>query len=185
MMTPDEIIATLQRFVDQYPTDIAAAEAALSDDSTPIAARRPLVAALNYVLDLLDIFPDHYKGLGVADDAIVLRLGARRAVAAGATHKGAQRLAGEAEAVDVIFGELAVPFDAYVKKLEGREVRGRTVDKILADADVFAVFRADLSRQIKSHKPQQIDLAQGGAERAVAELRSMARHALKKDGLVP
>ena len=184
MMTPDEIIATLQRYIDQYPSDVAAMEAALSDDSTPLAARRPIAGALNYVLDLLDIFPDHFKGLGVADDAMVLRLGARQAVIAGATHKGAQRLASEADAVDVIVGELAGALDTFVKKLPEREVRGRTVDRILADSDLLAVFRADLSRQIKAHKPQQIDTSVGGSASAVAELRRMAHHALKKEGLL-
>jgi uncharacterized membrane protein YkvA (DUF1232 family) len=184
-MTPEQSIATLQRFVDHYPGDVAAAEAALSDGSTPEAARVPLAAALNYVLDLLDIFPDHYKGLGVADDAIVLRLAARQAEAIGAEHAEVVRLAREAEAVETIFGaELAAALDKYVSKLVTREVRGRTVAKILADKDARAVFSADVARQVKAHQPQPIDTSLGGADRALGELRTMARHALKKEGLL-
>src|SRR5262245_573815 len=84
MTKNEDIIAVLQRMVDGYADAIDTVLNALADETAPPEARRVLCGVLNYALDLLDIFPDHYKGLGVADDAMVLRIGAEQAVAAGA-----------------------------------------------------------------------------------------------------
>jgi uncharacterized membrane protein YkvA (DUF1232 family) len=70
-------IALLQRLVDGFGLDVGRLRAALDDAQTPPGSRRTLVGALNYVLDALDIFPDHYQGLGLVDDALVLRLAER------------------------------------------------------------------------------------------------------------
>ncbi len=184
-MTPAESIVTLQRFVDQYAADVTAALAVLADRATPEPARFALAAALNYVLDLLDIFPDHYAGLGVADDALVLRLAARQAAAEGATGAAIERLAGEASTVEAMFGgELASALDTYVQRLGGRAVRGRTVGQILSDPDVYAVFSADVGRQVRASRPRPIDTSQGGPEGVLGELRLMMRAALKKEGLL-
>jgi len=100
MTQPEETLAVLQRFVDGYPQATQAAMRAAADASTPREARRLLLGALNYVLDLLDIFPDHFQGLGVADDAMLLRIAARQAVAAGASQPQLKALAQEAAEVE-------------------------------------------------------------------------------------
>ena len=79
LLTAEQRVAVLQRFVDSYAEDLVAVRAALADPATPEGAQRVLVGGLNYSLDMLDMFPDHYKGLGVADDALVLRLAAKQA----------------------------------------------------------------------------------------------------------
>ena len=183
-MEPEQGITTLQRFVDRYVEDLAVAEAALADPNTPETGKRALAGALNYVLDLLDIFPDQYPGLGIADDAIVLRLAARQAVAAGATHERLQPLAAESVEVDALFGDLSAPLARYVERLAGRSVRGRTVDQILSEKDVRVLFLADLQRHVAAHRPQRIEPGAAGAEWSMAELRRMVRHALKKEGIV-
>src|SRR5262245_18099294 len=109
MSKSEEHLAVLTRFVDGYLDAVNVAMDALTDEKTPEPARRVLAAVLNYVLDLLDIFSDHYQGLGVADDAMLLRLGARQAVTAGATQGALKDLAKEAGEVDSVMGELAAP----------------------------------------------------------------------------
>jgi uncharacterized membrane protein YkvA (DUF1232 family) len=180
----DEHIATLQRFIDEYPRDVAEVHSALDRNDLPDLARRVLLGALNYGLDLLDIFPDHYRGLGLADDAVVIRLAARHAVDAGAAAPVLSRLAAEAPAVEQLFAELAKPLDLLVQKLPEREVRGRTVSQILAQKDVRAVFDADIQRAISALKPTPIDTSSIGGDGALNELKRMTRASLKKAGLV-
>ena len=182
-MTPEQKIETLQKFVNSFSDDLLAVRGAAADTTAPEAARRVLIGGLNYALDMLDIFPDHYKGLGMADDAIVLRLAAKLAVAAGSKHEGLAKLAKEVELVSVVFPDLASPLEQLVAKLPEQDVRGRTAAKILAHKDTWIMFEADIGREAKRHVPQTIDTKVEGAERALIELRKMAEHALKKAGI--
>jgi uncharacterized membrane protein YkvA (DUF1232 family) len=183
MSKAEETMAIVMRFVDGYTGAVATTMDALTDEKTPAEARRVLTSVLNYALDLIDIFPDQYPGLGVADDAMLLRLGARRAVAAGATQAPLRELAEEAREVDAVLGELAAPLDRYVEKLAERNVRGRTVEQILGDKVTFERFAADVQRQIASHKPKPLD-ATLSADYHLGELRLMTKSALKKAGLI-
>lgn len=183
-LTAEQKLAVLQRFIDKYAEDLLAVQGALGDASTPDAAKRVLVGGLNYGLDMLDMFPDHYKGLGVADDVIVLRLAAKQAVAAGASHAALLRLADEAGDVAAVFEDLAAPLEKFVAKLPEREARGRSVDKILTHRDTRIMFEADVAREAKRHKPQPIDTSVGGPERALVELRKMTEHGLRKAGIL-
>jgi uncharacterized membrane protein YkvA (DUF1232 family) len=182
MTQAEDSLAVLERFVNGYPDAVGAAMDALTDEQTPEAARRALCSVLNYVLDLLDIFPDHYQGLGVADDAMLLRIGAKKAVAAGARQSSLNDLANEVGDIETVLGELAAPLEQYVDKLADRTVRGRTVTQILSDKVVFGTFANDIQRQVSSYKPKPID-ASLSAEYHVNELRRMVKHELKKAGL--
>jgi len=182
-MKPEDTIATLQRYVDAYTSDIAAAQAALGDESLPVPARRLVVGALNYVLDSLDMFPDHYKGLGVADDAMVLRLGAAQAVAAGAQNPDLARLGADAAEIRAMLPDLADALDKFVAALGERTVRGRTVDQIIDSKDVRVMFEGDLGREIKRHQPSQIEVGSLGAQAVVKEMEKMLRSGLKKAGI--
>ncbi|MBA3457861.1 MAG: hypothetical protein H0T42_32560 [Deltaproteobacteria bacterium] len=173
-------LSVLQGFVDQYADDLGTVRAACADPSTPEPAQRVLIGALNYALDMLDMFPDHYKGLGVADDAIVLRLAAKLAVEVGAAHAGLVTLAAQATKVASVFDNLAAPLERLVAKLPEREVRGRTAAKILSHKDTRIMFDADVGREAKRHVAQPIDTSAEGPERALIELRKMVEHALKK-----
>jgi uncharacterized membrane protein YkvA (DUF1232 family) len=183
MATAEQKVAVLQGFVDRFATDLITVRDAAADATTPQAAQRFLIGGMNYALDMLDIFPDHYKGLGIADDALVLRLAAKLAIGAGATHAALKSLADEASEVTTIFGELAKPLEQLVAQFPDREVRGRTAAKILSHKDTRVMFDADIGREAKRHAPQQIDTRVEGAERAIIELRKMIEHAIKKAGI--
>lgn len=172
----------LRRLVDSYPESVAAALTAVEDEAIPAPARRALVAALNYGLDVLDMFPD-YQALGVADDAMLLRLGARQAVAAGATQPAVRALADEAAEVDELLGELAAPLGRFVEKLAERSVNGRTAAQIVADKAMLATFQADIQHLLRGYRPRPIDEKLGG-DYFATELRSMVRHGLKRAGLL-
>ena len=182
-VTAEKQVAVLQHFVDRYPDDLRGVQDALNDSEMPEAARRVLVGGLNYGLDMLDMFPDHFKGIGIADDAMILRLAAKQAVAAGAEQAALDLLANEASDVAQVLGDLFDPLEQLVAKLPEREVRGRTVDKILSHKDTRIFFDADVSREAKRHVPQPIEMV-GGPERAIIELRKMVQHGLKKAGIV-
>lgn len=182
MDASEAAIATLQRYVDDYAQDVNDVHSAVSDETQPLAARRLLVGALNYVLDVLDMLPDHYKGLGVADDAMVLRLAAAQAVAAGATDGGVKRLAADAAEIEAMFPSLASAFGRFVTAMPDRAVNNRTADRILADRDTRVLFNADIARETARHKTSTIELKFGGAAGVLKELEKMLKHGLKRAG---
>jgi uncharacterized membrane protein YkvA (DUF1232 family) len=175
--TDDETLETLQRLVNDFALDVGRMRAALADDATVKDAKRLVVGALNYVLDSWDMLPDHYAGLGVVDDALVLRVSAHLAVAAGATHRGLQKVAGDVALARTLLDDLYDPFARLCARLPERTVRGRTADAILASADLRALFDADLTRLGKKEPSTSFPPAQTGTALA-AELRSMVRSAL-------
>jgi len=177
----EQKVAILQGFVDSYPEDLHVVLEALAGEM-PEAARRLLIGGLNYGLDMLDMFPDHFKGIGIADDAIILRLAAKQAVDAGASDGDLQALAGGAAQVAKVFDDLTAPLAQLVAKLPERTVRGRTVDRIVSHKDTRISFEADVAREAKKHTPKPIEM-EGGPERAIIELRKMIRHGLEKAGV--
>jgi uncharacterized membrane protein YkvA (DUF1232 family) len=182
-LSAEDKIQVLQRFVDSFPADLLAVRDALADASTPEAAQKYLIGGLNYAMDMLDIYPDNNKGIGIADDAMVLRLAAKLARGAGATHAEVDRLATDANLVTVMFEELAGPLEKLVAQFPEREVRGRTAAKILSHKDTRIVFEADIGREAKRVKAAPIGTGEGAA-RSITELSKMLEHALQRAGLV-
>ena len=182
-LTAEDKVSVLQRFVDSFPKDLLAVRAAVADAGTPEAAQRLLIGGLNYALDMLDLFPDHHKGIGIADDAIVLRVAAKLAKASGATDAGVDALALDANNVFALFDDLAAPLERLVAKLPDREVRGRTATKIIGHKDTRVMFDADIGREAKRITPQPIP-AKEGADRVVIELRKMLEAGLKRAGVL-
>jgi uncharacterized membrane protein YkvA (DUF1232 family) len=181
-MSDNQNLAILQRFVDQYAADITVVQTAFADAATPRPARELLAGGLAYGIDVFDIVPEHFGALGVLDDAIVLRLAAKAAVAAGATNEALGKLAGEASDVAALLPDLNAQLEKFVAQLPKREVRGRTASQIVDDATMRPLFIADVTREATKFKPQPIDVT-GGAERPLVELRKMVVHALKRAGV--
>jgi uncharacterized membrane protein YkvA (DUF1232 family) len=180
-LSADDKLMVLQRFVDAFPDDLLAMRDAMTDPTTPEAAKPFLVGGLNYALDMLDLFPDHHKGIGIADDAMVLRVAAKLARDAGATNAGIERLATDANLVRVLFESLAGALETLVSKMPEREVRGRTAAKILSHKDTRIVFEADIGREAKRVKPAPLATGEAGA-RQVTELQKMLEAGLKRAG---
>jgi uncharacterized membrane protein YkvA (DUF1232 family) len=183
MLSAEDKIHVVQRFVDNFPKDLLVVREALADASTPEAAQRFLIGGLNYALDMLDMFPDNTKGIGIADDAIVLRLAAKLARGSGATHGALEALAMDANNVLMLFDDLAGPLEQLVSQMPEREVRGRTAAKILSHKDTRVMFDADVGREAKRHTPQSIGTGEQG-NRAITELRKMLETGLKRAKLL-
>jgi uncharacterized membrane protein YkvA (DUF1232 family) len=186
MTTADDNIARLQRLVDNYPAALSTALDVVSDEKTPAPARLVLVGALNYALDLLDIFPDQYKGMGVADDSLLLHIAAQQAVKDGAHQPELHQLAAVDSDLTALLGDLVAPLEKYVTSLSERTVRGRTAKQIVVDKDLFAMFAGDVRRHLAAYQaggPQQIDTSVG-AEWLVGEMHRMIRHELARAKIV-
>jgi uncharacterized membrane protein YkvA (DUF1232 family) len=178
----DDTLETLQKLVDGFSLDVGRVRAALADENTEEPAQKLLVGALSYVLDTWDMFPDHYRGVGMADDALVLRVACKLAVETGASHRGLQHLAGEMNLVRTLMGELAEPLEKFCAALPQRTFGNRTVDDVLGDQDIRAVFEGDLNRLAKKQTPVKIAVPPAGAPTLLSELRKMMKSALAKAG---
>lgn len=117
-------------------------------------ASRSLVAGINYIFKSLDLIPDGVDDLGFLDDAFVLRVACGFAVAARPELKqgAVERLAEDAHAVRAFLGESYPRLEAYVADLRKGAARGRTVDDIIADAEVRAVFVGDIRAWAEAYR---------------------------------
>jgi uncharacterized membrane protein YkvA (DUF1232 family) len=183
-MSDDATLETLQKLVDGFSLDVGRVRAALADDKTEAPAKRLLVGALSYVIDTWDMFPDHYRGIGLADDALVLRVASQLALQAGASHRGLHHLAGELPLVRTLLEDLVEPLERFCAALPNRTFGNRNVTSILGDADVRAVFEADLNRLAKRQQSVTIAAPPTGAAGLVNELRKMLKAALIKEGFI-
>ena len=134
-MTDVDTVARLQHMVDGFSADVEAVQVGLADARTPEGGRRALGAALIYVVDRFDLMPDHIPGLGVADDAAVLRLAAKIAVSYGADDAGLRRLAGEAAHLSAVFDDLLGPLEDYLNRLQWHAAPGKTPADVIDDPE--------------------------------------------------
>lgn len=176
-LTAEDKVFVLQRFVNSYSQDLVTLQAALNDPSTPEAAQRLLIGALNYALDKFDMLPDHRGPIGIADDAIILRIAAKLARAAGAKHAALEPLALDANNVINLFEDLAVSLEKLVVQLPKKEVRGRNPEKIMSQNVVRAAFDADVANEAKKFKAERIATA-ADAPRVITELHRAMRDTL-------
>jgi uncharacterized membrane protein YkvA (DUF1232 family) len=124
--------------------------AVVADAAAPENARRPAVAALNYLFKSLDLIPDGIEELGYVDDAFVLRVAARLA-----THvepiAALERLAHDAELVSDFLAVDYPRLERFVAGLGNLTVRGRSVDDVIASADVAESFTGEVRGWAKDY----------------------------------
>ncbi|MSP24913.1 MAG: DUF1232 domain-containing protein [Myxococcales bacterium] len=130
---------------------------AVADTDAPPAVRAYCAAALNYLFKSLDLISDGIEDLGYLDDAFVLRVAAALALdeapSAAESVPYAVRLAGDAKLVAELLGADYARLETYVKRLRGGAARGRTVDEILANAEIRAEFLNEVDGWAKSYDP--------------------------------
>lgn len=150
------------RCLDTFPNWLRAlgadAEAmvdALELEATPEAARRALAGGLNYVFKSVDLIPDGIDDIGYLDDAFVLRISTRLAVAAGLSTEGRTdlaRIVEEDALVQEFLGADYVRLETYVRGLERGTARGRAVTEILGSPTVRQDFVADVRGFARSYE---------------------------------
>ncbi len=151
------------RYFDAFPNwlrsladDAVALAQILAAESTPNGTRRCIAGGLNYLFKSLDLVPDGIDDIGYLDDAFVLRVAAKDALATdgakNADLKGTlDRLAGDTALVESFLGGDHARLAAYVKDLQKGAARGRTVEDIISDATVRKEFVADVTSFAKGY----------------------------------
>ena len=165
-MTHDILADTVRRMVESFPADVEVVQLGVVSDRTPAAARAVLAAALSYIVEPFDLMPDRSEGIGLMDDAAIIRLAARAAVAHGAGDDGLRRLAAEAAELDHVFGDLVFALDEHLVRLQQPRVRGRTPDQIIADPE----SRMELWERLAKRRDSARSHAQAAATMDTAEL---------------
>ncbi len=137
--------------------DAVALAGLLGAESTPAGARRALAGGLNYLFKSLDLVPDGIDDIGYLDDAFVLRIAARDALAVEGAGKAdlkgtLERLSKDVETISSFLGDDHKRLEAYVRSLAKGAARGRTVDDIVEKADVRREFLGDVTAFAKSYE---------------------------------
>jgi len=152
------------RFLDAFPAwlraladDAVALAGLLAAESTPVGARRAIAGGLNYLFKSLDLVPDGIDDIGYLDDAFVLRIAARDALAQegarNADLKGTlERLAGDVDTIKAFLGDDQARLESYVRGLSKGAARGRTVDEIVDKAETRRDFVSDIHAFAKSYQ---------------------------------
>ena len=177
-----ELIDTFNDWINTLADDTATLRAAVEAEGTPRDAKRVLVGGLSYLLRKIDIVPDYLTGVGVVDDAAVLRVAAKLAHEAGLGEldfevaSKIEGLAGGVGTLEGYLGDLQEKLVAFVQALPDEAVRGRNADKILDDKEAYMQFLRELNDEIDSYQPTAID----DAERAAREIKSFFKAKLDK-----
>jgi uncharacterized membrane protein YkvA (DUF1232 family) len=153
--------AQVERYLDLFPQwlrslgeDTAAIGAIFPAVAADDGATRSLVAGINYIFKTLDLIPDGVDDLGFMDDAFVLRVACALAVTERADIGGGvvERLAHDASTVRDFLGAAYGPLEFYVRGLRKGGARGRTVEEIVTDPVMRAVFLDDLRQWAADYK---------------------------------
>lgn len=175
-MATDIIADTVRRMVDGFSADVEAVQVGVVDARTPEAARRVLAAGLAYIAEPWDLISDDVAGIGIMDDAAILRLAAQGAVAAGASDEALRRLAREAEDLAYVFGDLVVKLERLLGVLQQPNAQGKTPIDVIADPE----GRMELWRQL--NESRAVASAHGQAARNIdaTEFVRTMRNAIRR-----
>lgn len=131
----------------------------LRADGVPEEQRRFLVGGINYLFKSLDLIPDGIDDIGYLDDAFVLRLVAKSAMEHDIEGFDAEvmsklgRMANDGDLIrDLLGGDLFSRLEKYVRDLRKGAARGRTVDEILGNEEVFRQFVAEAESFVKEYR---------------------------------
>jgi uncharacterized membrane protein YkvA (DUF1232 family) len=172
----DEHLAYFEAFptwIRGLADDAVALAGLLAAESTPPTARRAIAGGLNYLFKSLDLVPDGIDDIGYLDDAFVLRLTARNALAEEGARtadlKGTlDRLAADVTTIESFLAADFARLEVYARGLHKGAARGRTVDEIVESDDVRRSFVSDVHAFAKSYQapPFQRD------EKTLVKMRS-------------
>ena len=147
------------KFLNAFPVwlkslgpDARALAAVVSSDASE-SGRVVLAGGLNYLLKSVDLIADGIEDLGYLDDAFVLRVAAKAALAFdvdAATHPEAKRLAQEAELIEAFLESDYQRLVDYVAGLAETPVRGRSARQIVTDDAALHAFAQDVEAWAQS-----------------------------------
>jgi uncharacterized membrane protein YkvA (DUF1232 family) len=135
--------------------DIDAFKAVLEASKADAAARRLAGAALSYLVSRMDLIPDWNEGIGVIDDAMVLRVcaqltqGCDRGALSTSAEVSLERMANEADKITAfIGGALYDKLRAHCARLVDQRVRGRTPAQLADDPAARKALYAEIADEL-------------------------------------
>jgi uncharacterized membrane protein YkvA (DUF1232 family) len=146
----DKCLETFPHWLRTLDEDVQTVLGVLSGDDVGGDARGYLTGGINYLFKSLDLIPDGIDDIGYLDDAFVIRLAAKSAME---TEIGAIEpelmgklgaLANESDLINELLGkDLFDRLEKYTRDLRKGAARGRTVDEIIEQPDIFKEFAAE------------------------------------------
>ncbi|NLE87669.1 MAG: DUF1232 domain-containing protein [Myxococcales bacterium] len=144
------------RFLEVFGTwlrclgdDARALGEVLAAEDQPEQVRRPAAMGLSYLFKSLDLIDDGIESLGYVDDAFVVRVALSQippdVLERDETPEGLRKLAGQVEFVREFLGAEYERLSSFVEGLGELNVRGRSVQALLEDAQVREEFLADVT----------------------------------------
>ena len=143
-------LETFPQWLRTLDDDVQAVLGALGEQELGNDARRFLAGGINYLFKSLDLIPDGIDDIGYLDDAFVIRLASKAAME---TDIGSIKpellsklgsLGNEGDLIEELLGkDLFDRLEKYTRDLRKGAARGRTVDEIVEQADVFKEFAAE------------------------------------------
>jgi uncharacterized membrane protein YkvA (DUF1232 family) len=162
MANASEWARRFEEWTASLSSDVQATWALLDNPAIAPAGRRWLAGALSYTLTQLDLIPDHERA-GSIDDAFVLRI-AYGLAAEHASKTGRDdaariaRMTHDEDDLRALLGEAThAKLRRYVTQLPDKEVRGRTVEQLLADPRAREDMKRELDLQCKKMKVVHAD----------------------------
>lgn len=157
-----EAAKVLKDWLTSFRDDVETAKKVVAAVEVDKSSRRFAAAALNYLVTRMDLVPDWEEGVGILDDAMVLRQCLALAADRGLdkldamTTAAAGRLGNDVEGIEALLGDLYGKFKAYCEKLPEQVVRGRTADTIATDAAARATLFVEVDEELSRLPPPKL-----------------------------
>ncbi len=175
-------IETFRAWTDSCHADVAALKKLLEQDGAHADSRKLAAGALNYLVQRLDLVPDHNEGIGALDDVMVMRVCVALAQAhplgdlPGDAEHTLAKLGNDSDSLlDFLGGETFGKLKQYCAKLAETPVRGRTPQQIISDPAIRKAFYVDVEEELKRSVPVAIK----DPDDAELRLKAYLTHKLK------
>ncbi len=172
-MNDTELLLKLEAWVANLGEDTKVLRKALDSQGISRDSKKYILGGLSYMLRKVDIIPDYLGGIGVLDDAAVMRVSAKLALEAGvpAADDDFKRLVDDDHMTRLLFDNLYDGFVNYVKRLPDERIRNRNADHILDEAGCMEQFDRELEDEIRGYSPKPL----GQNDRTIREFRSFIK----------
>ena len=156
-----DLIESCKGWVGSLRNDVATMKAVLTAESVSHDAKKLAAAALNYLVQRMDLVPDHEPTLGVIDDVMVLRVCAALAIERGLDDGldpddlvDLAKLSNEAEVIESLMGaDLYAHLRKRCERLAEEAVRGRTPERVVTDRAALAQLLQEVEDELARMPP--------------------------------
>ena len=155
----EKCLDTFPNWLRSLGEDVDAVLAAAEAEALEEAAKKQLVAGINYLFKSLDLIPDGIDDIGYLDDAFVLRVSAKLVGKEALEKVGDDRaaaltaLADDTALIEEFVGaKVYERLTGYTEELKQSAARGRSVDEIVGDEDTWREFASEVRNFSKGYE---------------------------------